>query len=350
MTTKIGTVSPVALRDVWPKEDADFTPWLTANIGELDRELGIGLQNARSEQSAGTFRVDIVADTDGGSLAIENQYGRSDHKHFGQLLTYIAHPDQEISQGIWIVEEARDEHVKAVERLNEAEKLRIWMVEAKAIRIEDSLPAPVFEVVVAPPEDSDRSDVPTTGEAVGSLKPSQIKIREFQQALFAQAEKENLDSPFKGLRPSVNQVRDTKAQYPGLLYRLAVKHGEARIVVTNRKPKGKSGTWLRAYDELRAQSAEIAHEFATAGPSGSLTWWDTRPENGRWGVTYSVDVRLDDPEKERLRELNKAAAAMKAVFGPRIDQLADNLEDAPLKPSRKQGRGDARAGPSDGGV
>lgn len=336
MTTKIGTVSPVALRKVWPKEDADFTPWLTTNIGELDRVLGIGLKHARSEQPAGTFRIDIVAETYDDSVAIENQYGPSDHKHFGQLLTYISHPDQEISQGIWLVEKARDEHVKAVERLNEAETVRIWMVEVGAIRIGDSLPAPVFEVAAAPPDIVRTGAGPGDGEADSAPKPLQIKRRAFQAALFAQASEDGIDSPFKGLSPNVAADRTTPARGQRLLYRVAVKHGEARIVVTNTKPRNKPGTWLGAYDELRADSDDIAREFAAAGPQRELHWWDDRSDNGRWGVTYSVDVSLDEPDKERLRELNQAAAAIKAVFGPRIERLPAELEHAPLEPYRDE--------------
>ncbi len=320
MTTKIGTVSPVELRKVWPKEDADFAAWLTTNIAKLDRVLGIGLKDARSEQPADA-EPGIVSEIYDDSVAIESQYGPSDHKHFGQLLTYICQPDQKISQGIWLVEKARDEHVKAVERLNEAETVRIWMVEVRAIRIGDSLPAPVFEVAVAPPD----------------IKPLQIKRRAFWTALFAQASEDGIDSPFKGLSPNGAADRTTPARGQRLLYRVAVKHGEARIIVTNTKPRNKPGTWLGAYDELKADSDDIAREFAAAGPQRELHWWDDRSDSGRWRVTYLVDVSLDEPDKERLRELNQAATAIKAVFGPRIDRLADNLEDALLEPSRNNG-------------
>ena len=334
MPTKIGTVTTVAARDVWPDEAADFTPWLTGNIGELDRVLGIGLNEAHREQQAGAFRIDIVAGTYEDSVAIENQYGLSDHKHFGQLLTYIAHPDQEISQGIWIVEKARDEHVKAVERLNEADTVRIWMVEMTAIKIGDSFPAPVFKVVAAPP---DTGEAQRSGEDLRGLKPSQVKKRDFLAALFALAQEEDLESPFKHLSPSVHGVQHTPARGQGLLYRVAVNERESRVVVTNKKPRDKPGTWLRAYDELWAESAQIAREFADAGLQKELTWWDDRPDNGRWGVNYAADASLDDPDLGKLRELNQAAAAMKTVFGPRINQLADELEDAALEPSRNDG-------------
>ena len=112
MPPEIGTIETVAIRHVWPKEDADFTPWLRSHIGELDRILGLGLTNARSEVGAGDFSIDIVAETNFGDIVIENQFGRSDHRHLGQLVTYLSH--REVQQAIWIVEEGRPEHVKAV--------------------------------------------------------------------------------------------------------------------------------------------------------------------------------------------------------------------------------------------
>ena len=330
MTTNIGTITSVPLREVWPKEDLDFTPWLTANIGQLDRELGIGLREARCEQRAGDFRVDVLAETYDDSIAIENQYGRSDHRHFGQLLTYIAHPDQEVSQGIWIVEEARDEHIKAVERLNEAETVRIWIVEVSVVRIGDSPPAPVFKVVAGPP---DSGEIRKAGNNSGALKPDQIEKRDFQAALFAQAEEESIDSPFIGLAPTTGGLRDSPIRPRGPVYRLAVSKTSCRVVVTNRKPQDQPGTWLPAYDLLIAEANEIDREFAAAGPRKKLDWWDDRSENGRWGVTYQGDANQNTRAEAQLRELNEAAAAIKAVFGPRIERLPAELEHAPLEPS-----------------
>jgi len=113
----IGAIETVALRDVWPMEDRDFTPWLCANVGALDSVLGLGLANPRREVGAGDFSIDVVAETDFGDIVIENQYGRSDHRHLGQLVTYLSH--RQVHRAIWILEEARPEHVKAVETLNQ---------------------------------------------------------------------------------------------------------------------------------------------------------------------------------------------------------------------------------------
>ena len=41
--TRVGSIETVAVRDVWPKEDADFTPWLQYHIGALSEENGLAL-------------------------------------------------------------------------------------------------------------------------------------------------------------------------------------------------------------------------------------------------------------------------------------------------------------------
>ena len=63
MPPDIGTIETVSIRKVWPKEDADFTPWLRSHIKELDKTLGLGLTNPRSEVGAGDFRIDLLAAT-----------------------------------------------------------------------------------------------------------------------------------------------------------------------------------------------------------------------------------------------------------------------------------------------
>ena len=136
MQSEVGTIETVAIRDVWPKEDADFTPWLQRHIGELDRILGLGLTSPQNEVAAGAFSIDLVAESNFGDVVIENQFGKSDHRHLGQLLTYLS--DREAERAIWIVEEGRPEHVKAVKTLNERGVGQIWMVTVRAIRISDS--------------------------------------------------------------------------------------------------------------------------------------------------------------------------------------------------------------------
>ena len=74
MVASIGRLRRVGLREVWPHEALDFTKWLGENLDVLNEVLGLTLQNPESEQAAGDFRVDVVAEeADGTLVVIENQ-------------------------------------------------------------------------------------------------------------------------------------------------------------------------------------------------------------------------------------------------------------------------------------
>ena len=69
----IGKIERVRLRDVWPNEARDFTPWLEENVEVLGEAAGLQLTTVEREQSAGDFSVDLVAESESGLVVIENQ-------------------------------------------------------------------------------------------------------------------------------------------------------------------------------------------------------------------------------------------------------------------------------------
>ena len=313
MSSTVGSIKTVAIRKVWPTEHADFTPWLQAHIGELDNVLGLGLANPQREVGAGQFSIDLVAETDFGDVVIENQFGRSDHRHLGQLVTYLAQRD--VERAVWIVEEARPEHVKTVGTLNDRGTGQIWMVTVRAITICDSPPAPLFTVVAEP------ADIEKTVELT-EPQESQVKKRDFLATLFAQARDERIDSPFRNLSPSIHGILHTPAKGPRLVYRVAVNRNSSRVVITNA-----SGKWLGALAALTENRQEIDNDFAAVGLPKPLEWSD-RVTAGRWMIRYEVDVNYqDEPDRTNMLELNQAAAAMKHVFDPYLQQLDPHLED-----------------------
>jgi hypothetical protein len=149
----IGRITRVPLRDVWPHEAIDFTPWLRDNLDALNEILGITLIDAEIEQPAGTFSVDMVAQTEEGPRAvIENQLEKTDHDHLGKLITYLANID-EARIAIWITKWPRAEHITAINWLNEATDGDFYLVKLEAVRIGDSPPAPIMTLVVEPSEE-----------------------------------------------------------------------------------------------------------------------------------------------------------------------------------------------------
>jgi len=148
---KLGKVSQVDIREVWPNEATSFTPWLESHPEELGELLGLELEFVR-EQGVGAFSLDLFGrDINSERLIIvENQLERSDHTHLGQLLTYAG--GLEPAYIVWIASEIRDEHKAALDWLNSVTNSETFFfgIEVKAIRIGGSEPAPMLDVVVQP--------------------------------------------------------------------------------------------------------------------------------------------------------------------------------------------------------
>lgn len=157
----LGTIHPVALKELWSGEATHFTPWLAKHLDVLGEKLGMDLELEATEASAGDFSADIIArDLSTNKLVvIENQYGSTDHKHLGQLITYAS----VLGAGavIWIAETIRPEHKSAMDFLNQnlKESLGLYAVKASAISIDESKPAFVLTLVSMPSEASIITDI-----------------------------------------------------------------------------------------------------------------------------------------------------------------------------------------------
>lgn len=153
MDAEIGRVDWLDIRAVWKNESADFTPWLLKNVDVLRDVLGgLDLELERAEHPVGAFSLDLIGTdlTHGVPLIVENQIESSDHGHLGQLLTYTAGTDA--GTIVWVTKGFRDEHRVALDWLNEhtGEGIRFFGLVVRALRIGDSPPAPMLDVVVQP--------------------------------------------------------------------------------------------------------------------------------------------------------------------------------------------------------
>lgn len=149
MSTPIGKLQRVHLREVWRHEAYDFTQWLQENIDILNESLGLELVSAEREQAAGSFSIDIVAESsDGDTYVIENQLEKSNHDHLGKVITYLT--SMKARGAIWIVSEPRQEHVNAMAWLNEASSADFYLVKVEAVRIGNSSAAPLLTLIVGP--------------------------------------------------------------------------------------------------------------------------------------------------------------------------------------------------------
>lgn len=153
MTTKdLAKIERVDLREAWPNEAQNFTPWLAENIAELAEALGMDLELQQTEAPVGGYSLDILA-TDLNSnrpVIIENQLEATDHTHLGQLLTYAAGFDA--GALIWVTREFRDEHRQALDWLNQrtGEDTEFFGVVVELWSIAGSPPAPHFRLAATP--------------------------------------------------------------------------------------------------------------------------------------------------------------------------------------------------------
>lgn len=146
------------LRSVWKNEANDFTKWLAQeeNINLLGEELGLSLQVQETEAGVGSYRLDILAtetsEENEVQVVIENQLESTNHDHLGKIITYASGYNAKYI--VWIVKEAREEHIQAINWLNEitGDDRNFFLVKIELWQIENSVLAPKFQIICRPNE------------------------------------------------------------------------------------------------------------------------------------------------------------------------------------------------------
>ena len=152
-------ITKVDIREVWPGEARDFTPWMADNLDVIGDQLGVAELTLDSIEVPipGGRALDVLAiDSDGERWAIENQYGVGDHDHLTRGLAYAVALD---CRALIVVAEAhRDEFVAVAEEWNRyseafgTDGIRVFLVVVEAWRIGDSAPGYRFRIAAGPNE------------------------------------------------------------------------------------------------------------------------------------------------------------------------------------------------------
>ena len=140
------------MREAFAHEAHVLTPWLAANLDRISDAVGVPLEDADTEVAVEGFAADILAHdpANGRKVLIENQLEASDHTHLGQIMTYLA--GLEASVMVWIAPTFREPHLAAIRWLNEhtVEPFAFFALRLRVVRIGESVPAPLFEVIERP--------------------------------------------------------------------------------------------------------------------------------------------------------------------------------------------------------
>ncbi len=253
---EFGQLKSVKLREGWPNEAGDFTPWLAENLEQLSHAIGVSLDLVNQEVSVAEFRADILAHSpqDDCLVLIENQLEASDHTHLGQILTYLTGFDAQIV--VWVARDFREPHLSAVNWLNEhvGEPFAFFAVKVRLVQIEDSLLAPIFDVL-AKPSEWDRQLRQTSARDVS-------EIGEFRRAFWAHyADRYPRDAEIAGLRPGYARSNIWHpTEQPGVIVSQYLAQAGVGIYCTSRRGEPLEDVFLH----LRGYEDEFQGELGVA--------------------------------------------------------------------------------------
>ena len=260
---ELGSIEQIDVREIWEKEDADFTPWLAQeeNIRRLSLALGIDLVVEAEEKEVGPFRADILCKDEATDewVLIENQLERTDHKHLGQLLTYATGLDA--VSIVWIAKEFSEEHRATLDWLNKItnDRHNFFGVKIEILRIGDQM-APNFKVVSQPNDWSRSISSAASSLSLDDLSDTKLKQLEFHNKVCSTIKDQNVSN---------------------------LKIRKARPQAWHTYPVGKYG-------------AHLAHV------------WNTRENWIRTEIYFHKD-------KSMIEELSKEKDAIENEFGEKLD-------------------------------
>ncbi len=317
----IGRLQPVDLRELWPREAGDFTPWLAEkeNLDVLAEELGLEFRSCEQEVDVGPFSVDLLAETISGERVIlENQLGPTDHDHLGKILTYMSNLGA--SKAVWITADPRPEHEKTVEWLNEVtpEGVGIYLVRVRAYRIGDSRPAPHFSVVAGPVAERKR----TEREARELAEREKLRY-EFWQGFLERVQR--FTRRFQQVGPSHDNWLEAGAGRSGFYYLLRIRIDGADVCFRVRLEPG----WERKEETKRAFQAIEQYKHDIEREFGAPLEWDRREDRAVCFITYKLPLDAGLRDRERWSELWEAMGeavarlerAIEHVAGPSLRRL-----------------------------
>jgi hypothetical protein len=326
---ELGTVKSLSLKDLWSGEATHFTPWLSENLDILAQKLGMDLELETTEASVGDFAADIIARdlSTNQRVVIENQFGNTDHRHLGQLITYSS----VLGAGVvvWIAETIRSEHKSAIDFLNQnlKEGLRLYALEASAIRIDNSKPAFVLNVISQPVE-----PIVGVGDSAQTISETRERYRTYFQSLIDELRTKH---NFTNARAGQPQNWYSFASDNSRVYKYGTSFAKGdRVRAEIFFDCGDKAKNEQLFDCLRSQEKAVGNDF------GSSLTWERLDERRACRIAIYRDGSID-ADSDQLAEIREWAIAsllkFKAVFPRRIEQCLKQINLSVVQATQDSG-------------
>ncbi|GMT50053.1 MAG: hypothetical protein IEMM0008_1592 [bacterium] len=302
---RIGKLVKVPLRDLWKHEADHFTTWLEENIDVLSESIGVKLNVIEREKAVGTFFVDLLAeDSQGNNVIIENQLERTDHTHLGQIITYLT--NLEAKTAIWITKEPRQEHINAINWLNETTNVDFYLIKLEAYKIDESPSAPFFSIICKPDRETKELGV----EKKELAERHHLRL-DFWTLLIEKC-KTNLKL-FASVKPNANprsSLRAGKTGKAGINYnfKINIEYGAVNLYIdTGYREKNQD-----IFDELFARKKDIEHQL------GQELRWEKPNKDRRIGYIqyqyYDGSLRERDKWDELQNRMIEGMEKFQRIF------------------------------------
>ena len=316
-TPNIGTLSPVNIREIWPKEDQDFTPWLADQAGLLGEKIGMDLKHEETEAPVGRYSADLVFTEERSNrrVVVENMFGSTDHDHLGKLLTYAAGLDAGCV--VLIAEEFKDEHRAALNHLNSisTDEFSFFGIALEAWRIGESIPAPQLRVEVMP----DNWARTLKDVHNGRLEPRQQLYRQFWGE-FLPAFRAAHPNWTRRTRPSKDNWMNFPSRLSGMLTYTTAFTGDGRLRVEAYIDNEDHTLVEEAHQRLQERAKEVEDRVGE-----ELKWADQRPSTraSRISLYFPHPLRVDDEQSwpEAQAWAVEAMGRMRDAFNPLWQKL-----------------------------
>jgi len=313
MDPNVSEIHEHTLRSVWPHEEHDFTKWLKNHIDLLGAELGIEIEDARTEESVGDFSSDIVARemNSGEVIVIENQYNKTDHDHLGKLLTYSSGKNAGFT--IWLAEEFRPEHRSVLEWLNESgpTDVKFFGVKPRVVSIDGSDDRGFEFKTIVEPNEWER-------ELADPLTETEQSYRDFFGELI-EAYAEERDS-WNPLTPGPRNYLTFSAGIGGVSFGWVFHQGpEFAVELYISTSDGSRNEDI--FNELKMNQTEIEAQL------GDELTWEPLPEKQACRIKQpkQIESRITDLTDEQRRHLISwgidTMREFQDEFEPRISEL-----------------------------